>query len=153
MAIPPKHFPPVEGAAVPPPVPPAAPAKPKSSLPLHPGLTNAAQVALPLSADLRAAYQHLYDLYESAIQATSDAATLLLLNDAQSDLDDILTKDNLYALNQDTTLFGVLQTQIQSTNDGLDELQKKIALVASHIALAGQILAAINKVISLVPGL
>ncbi len=150
MAIPPKHFPPVEDAVVPPP---AAPAKPKSSLPLHPGLTNAAQIALPLPADLRAAYRDLYDLYESAIQATSDAATLLLLNDAQSNLDDILTKDNLYALNRDTTLFGVLQTQIQSTNDGLDDLKKKIALVASHIALAGQILAAINKVISLVPGL
>ena len=111
---------------------------------------NAAEVTLPLSAALRAAYQSLLGMYQASIDQTTDAAALQLLNDSYAEVNDILTKDNLYALKQDTTLFGVLQAQIQSTNDSLTALKAKIALVASHIALAAKIIDAINKVITMV---
>ena len=148
--IPPKRHPP----APPPPPPDLLPPQPPDSAAVLPGSSglsmNAAEVTLPLSAALRAAYQSLLGMYQASIDQTTDAAALQLLNDSYAEVNDILTKDNLYALKQDTTLFGVLQAQIQSTNDSLTALKAKIALVASHIALAAKIIDAINKVITMV---
>ena len=108
--------------------------------------------AIPLTPEVRAAYQHLYDLYEAAIEATADPGLLETLNASQTDVGNILTKDNMYQLHADTGLFTALQDQIKNTNDSLQTVKTQIAAVASHIALAGDIIAAIGKVLTLVPG-
>ena len=108
--------------------------------------------SIPLTPEVRASYQNLYDVYESAIEGTTDPGVLQLLNSSQADVDDILTKDNMYQFHADTALFSALQDQIKTTNDSLAALKGQIAAVASHIALAGNILAAIDKILTLVPG-
>lgn len=110
------------------------------------------QPTIPLTPEARAAYQDLYDKCEAAIENTADPAVLATLNDSQSNVDDILTKDAMYRLHADTALFEALLKQINDTNHDLQKLKDRVAAVASHIATAGAILAAINKVLTLVPG-
>lgn len=106
---------------------------------------------IPLTPEVRAAYQNLYDLYQAAIEDTADPGVLETLNASQTDVNNILTKDNMYQLQADTALFTALQDQIKSTNDNLQTVKTQIAAVASHIALAGDIIAAITKILTLVP--
>jgi uncharacterized protein YPO0396 len=56
----------------------------------------------------------------------------------------------LYQKTQDTNVFTSLQKQIKATNDGLTQLRSQITAIASHFAMAGEILVAINKVLSVV---
>ena len=108
---------------------------------------------IPLTDEIRAAYEDLNTKIESAIEATADAAILAALNASQQDVDDILTKDTQYRLHANTALFAALLAQINQTNDGLKTLQGQIAATASHIAAAGAVIGAIGKVLTLVPGL
>lgn len=110
------------------------------------------QPTIPLTTELRAAYQDLYDKYETAIENTTDPVVLQALNDSQTSVDSILTKDAMYRLHANTALFEALLSQINTTNDDLRKLETQIAAVASHIATAGEILTAINKVLTLIPG-
>lgn len=108
--------------------------------------------SLPLSATVRAAYQDLYDKIEAAIEGTADAAALEALNPMEAQVEDVLTKDAMYRLQANTQLFNALLQQIDETNAGLKKLQGQIAAIASHFAQAGDVLAAIDKVLSLVAG-
>lgn len=110
-------------------------------------------VEIPLPTELRQAYDDLYDTIEAAIEGTKDSAVLEALNARQADVDDVLTKDDMYRLNADTDLFNALCQQIKDTNEGLEELQKQISSIAAGFNEAGQVLAAINKVLSLIPGI
>lgn len=107
---------------------------------------------VPLTPELRAAYQDLYSRYETAIENTTDPVVLQALNDSQTNVDDILTKDATYRLHANTALFEDLLSQINNTNDDLEKLKTQIAAVASHIETAAEILTAINKVLTLVSG-
>jgi hypothetical protein len=107
---------------------------------------------IPLTADVRAAYQDLYNKIQAAIDSTMDQATLDALNAWQPEVDDVLTKDDMYKLNANTAIFTALQKQINYTNAGLKTLQGQIAAIASHFALAGDVISAIDKVLTLVPG-
>jgi hypothetical protein len=120
-------------------------------VPTQPPVPAAAPL-IPLSPEARAAYQSLYDTYEQAIEATTDPGLLATLEASQTDVDNILTKDNMYRLHADSTLFAALTTQIKGTSTDLQKIKAQVAAVASHIALAGNIIAAIDKVISIVPG-
>jgi hypothetical protein len=108
-------------------------------------------VTIPLTDDLRIAYRALYDQYEALIEATTDPGLLEALNASQTDVDNILTKDSMYRLHANTALYQALLEQINSTNDDLAALKKQIQTVASHVAEAGDVIAAITKVLSLVP--
>ena len=110
-------------------------------------------VTVPLSRDLRRAYEDLYASIETTIEGTRDAAVLQALNARQGDVDGILTKDDMYKLDANTKLFNALQQQIKDTNEGLQTLQKQIGSIAAGISEAGQVLGAINKVLSLIPGI
>ena len=110
-------------------------------------------VAIPLSTELRQAYQDLYASIEAAIEGTRDAAVLQALNARQGDVDDVLTQDDMYKLNVNTGLFNALQQQIKDTNEGLQMLEKQMASIAAGFNDAGQVMAAINKVLSLIPGI
>ena len=112
-----------------------------------------ANPAIPLSADARAAYQDLYNKMQTAIDSTMDLATLQALNAWQPKVELVLTEDDNYKLNADTALFDSLQQQINYVNQGLKTLRDQISSITSHVAMAGEIIAAINKVLTLVPGI
>ena len=118
----------------------------------EPGLAPS-PVEIPLSTELRKAYEDLYDTIEAAIEGTKDTALLEALNARQADVDNVLTKDDMYRLEANTALFKALCQQINDTNEGLKELQKQISSIAAGFNDAGQVLAAINKVLTLIPGL
>ena len=106
---------------------------------------------IPLTPGVKAAYQDLYDKIQAAIDSTMDLATLEALNRWQPEVDQVLRKDEEYKLSQDTNIFAALQKQIKYVNDGLTELRSEISSIASHFAMAGDIIAAINKILTLVP--
>jgi hypothetical protein len=107
---------------------------------------------VPLTPDVRAAYQDLYNKMQAALDNTMDADVVEALNAWQPQVDRILKQDDEYKLSADTNIFAALQQQIDSTNKGLKTLQDQISSIASHFAMAGDILAAINKVFTLIPG-
>jgi hypothetical protein len=108
-----------------------------------------ASPTLPLTPDVRAAYQALYDTIETAIEGTADVTALQALTTWQAEVDDVMDKDDIYRLNQNTDAFNALLTQINYTNTGLKTLQTQINATASHFATAGNILGAISKVLGL----
>jgi uncharacterized protein YaaN involved in tellurite resistance len=110
-------------------------------------------VTIPLSSDIRQAYEDLYDSIETAIETTSDTAVLEALNPMQAQVDAVLTKDDMYKLKANTKLFNALQQQIRDTNQGLQNLQQQIGSIAAGFSEAGQVLAAVNKVLTLIPGM
>ena len=110
------------------------------------------QPVIPLTPDVRAAYQNLYDKYEAAIENTTDPTLLAELNSSQADVDDVLSKDDMYRLHANAALFQELLDQINCTNAGLKTLQAEIAATASRIKAIGDILSAINQVVTLIPG-
>ncbi len=81
-----------------------------------------------------------------------DLATVQALNAWRDEVDQVLTKDDEYKLSADTAIFEALRTQISYTNQGLKTLRGQISSIASHFAMAGDIIAAIDKVLTLVPG-
>ena len=107
------------------------------------------QPPIPLTPELRAAYQDLYNQIEVAIEGTADPVALQALNAQQAQVDDILRKDDLYRLGANTTAFNALLKQINDTNSGLKTLQGQIASTASHFATADKIIGAISKVFGL----
>lgn len=109
-------------------------------------------VQIPLPEDLRAAYEALEDKYETAIENTTDPGVLETLNSSRDNVDDTLTKDALYRIEANTALYEALAQQIKDTNDELGELQKQIQAISSGVSTFADILGAINKVLSLIPG-
>jgi hypothetical protein len=93
----------------------------------------------------------LYDKIQAEIDGTMDPVALAALNAMQPQVDDVLTKDALYKLSQNTALFAALRQQISDVNNGLQALKAQIASTASHFAMAGDIIAAINKILTLIP--
>lgn len=110
------------------------------------------EVSIPLSPEVRAAYQDLYDKIQAAIDSTMDRTALEALNPQLYAVDQVLTRDDMYKLTQDTAVFAELKSQINSVNQGLKTLRAEIAATASHFATAGAIIAAIDKVLTLIPG-
>ncbi|MGB6725771.1 MAG: hypothetical protein WBE74_07680 [Terracidiphilus sp.] len=117
-----------------------------------PGSKLPASPTIPLTPDVKAAYQDLYNKMQAAIDSTMDAAALEALNAWQPQVDQILKQDDLYKMSLDTNIFAALEQQISDTNKGLKTLQTQISSIASHFAMAGDIIAAINKVLTLIPG-
>ena len=111
-----------------------------------------ASPTIPLTPDVRAAYQDLYNKVQAALDNTMDADVVEALNTWQPQVDRILKQDDEYKLTSDTNIFTALQQQISDTNKGLKTLQDQISSIAAHFAMAGDIIAAINKVLTLVPG-
>ncbi len=109
--------------------------------------------AIPLADDVRKAYQDLNNTLQAAIEGTTNAAALEALNTAQAQVDDVLTKDAMFRLHANTALFNALLTQINQTNDELQTLQNQIQSITTGFNRAGEILAAINKVLSFIPGI
>lgn len=106
---------------------------------------------IPLPPEVRAAYQDLYDKMQAALDSTMDEAVVEALNQWQPEVDQVLRKDDLYKIATNTSNLDALQTQIDYANTGLKTLQGQIESIVSHLAMAGDIVAAIDKVLTLVP--
>ncbi|MGA3345261.1 MAG: hypothetical protein ABSC76_10370 [Terracidiphilus sp.] len=107
---------------------------------------------IPLTPELRADYQNVYDKIQAGIDSTMDEATIEALNTWLPEVDQVLTKDDEYKLSADTAVFEALKTQINYTNQGLKTLRDQISAIASDFAMAGDVIAAIDKVLAFVPG-
>lgn len=125
---------------------------PPGNTPLAPPAPPAGPV-IPLTPEVRAAYQDLYDSMQKALDSNMDLATIQLLNQWQPQIDLVLTKNDLYRLTQDTAVFAALKKQVCDVNNGLRTLQGQVSSIASHFATAAAILGAINKLLTLIPGL
>jgi uncharacterized protein YdcH (DUF465 family) len=106
--------------------------------------------SIPLSADLRAAYEDLRAKIDTAMQNTADPAALQSMIATYQGIDDLLTMDTEYQLHADTAKFTALLGKINDANDGIKMLKAKIAAVAGGFAGAGAVLAAASKVLTLV---
>jgi hypothetical protein len=111
-----------------------------------------AGISIPLTPEVRAAYQDLYNQIQTAIDSTMDEAALEALNPRWYEVDQVLTKDDEYRLSHDTAIFAALKIQIDSTNQGLKTLRGEIQSIASHVAMAGAVISAIDKLLTLIPG-
>ena len=107
---------------------------------------------IPLTLDVRAAYQDLYNKIQAELDDTMDETAIEALNAWQPEVDQVLRKDDLYKLAKDTAVLDALLKQINFINQGLKTLRNQISSTASHFAMAGDIIAAIDKVLTLVPG-
>ena len=123
------------------------PSKPVAQNAVPPG-----PVQIPLTPALRAAYQDLYNKYEKTIENTTDVGTLEAMNASQLDVDNILTKDDEYRLAANTALYDALLLQINTTNSDLETIKAQLLAISSGISTFGDILGAINKVLSLISG-
>lgn len=119
--------------------------------PTPPG-TVPASPTIPLTPEIRAAYLALSRQLEDSIENTADLAALEALNPAKQNVDNVLTKDNMYRLHADTALFSALLKQINDTNTGLQTLKTQVAAIEGHFAQAAGILSAINKLLTFIPG-
>jgi hypothetical protein len=108
---------------------------------------------IPLAPEVRQAYQNLYDKMQDAIQKTTNVALLQALNTWQGEVDDVLTKDNMYRLQATSALFDALLKQINDTNDGLEKLKGQIEDISAGFQEAGQVLGAIKQVLAFIPGI
>ena len=117
---------------------------PMSDLPANP--------SIPLTPEARTAYEDLYKKIQKGIDSTMDLAVIQPLNMWWKEVDQVLTEDDLYKKTKDTEVFDRLQKQINHTNEGLATLKDQISAIASHFALAGEIMAAIEKVLTIIPG-
>jgi hypothetical protein len=108
---------------------------------------------IPLPADVRAAYEAVYAKTQAAIVGTTDFTLLTALNATRDDIGGLISADDQYRISQNTAQFEALLKSINATNAGLKTLQTTIAGVAVKIGRFGEVAGAINKVLSLVPGI
>lgn len=107
---------------------------------------------IPLSPEVKTAYADLYNRIQAALDNTMNLALIQALNQWQPQVDQVLTMDDEYTLKKDTAIFVALQKQIKDVNIGLATLRSQISAISSHFAMAADIIAAIDKVLTLVPG-
>jgi len=106
---------------------------------------------IPLTPDVRKAYEELYGQYESAIEATADTQLLEQLNTSQLAVAKVISLDDDAIIAKNTEAFAAVLTQIEVANKGLDALKAEIAKIAGDIQVYAGILSGIEKVLSMVP--
>lgn len=114
---------------------------------------NSGQPEIPLSVELRTAYEELDAQYEDAIENTSDPALHASLLASQDAVGQVISLDNDARIKQNTDAFSALLGQMNVTNQGLSDLKDQIDRVTGHIAMFAGIVNGINKVLSLFPGI
>ena len=106
---------------------------------------------VPLASNIREAYENLSTRYQAAFNANPDYGFRLEVRDWKTDVDNILEKDAIYRHDENTALLEAIQTEIEETNLDLVRIKAQIAAVAADFALVGDVLTAIDKVLTLLP--
>jgi hypothetical protein len=107
---------------------------------------------IPLSPSVKAAYVALNAKIEEAIESSPPLDVLVSLNAAQTEVDEVLSEDTEAELKADTALFNDLKSRIDAVSTRLKDLKVQLAGIASDISVAGDVIEAIDKVLSLLPG-
>lgn len=107
---------------------------------------------IPLTLEVRTAYQNLLDTYEAAIENSNDPGVLEALNSSRMNVDNVLTKDAIYRIKSTTALYEALLQQVSGANEELKALQAQMLAISSGISTFGDVLSAIGKVLTLIPG-
>jgi len=115
--------------------------------------TVPANPEIPLAPDVLTAYKSLYDQYESAIENTTDTTLLEKLNTSQQAVADVINLNNQAILNQNTDTFAKVLTQIGVANKAISDLKAQIEKIAKDIGMYAGILAGIDKVLGMIPGI
>ena len=108
---------------------------------------------IPLAPDVLAAYDALYEQYETAIEGTADPKLSASLQASQLAVSQVIQQNNQYILNQNTAAYEAILKQINKANQGLSDLQKQIDKIHGDISLYAGIVGGIAKVLTLVPGI
>jgi septal ring factor EnvC (AmiA/AmiB activator) len=105
----------------------------------------------PLPPDVRTAYEDTYAKLQTAIENSADPVLLTLLNDSRMAIADVITADNQYRISQDDASFAALNKKFTAANDSLKTLQAQMEGIAKKVGAVASALAAVNKLVSLVP--
>ena len=108
---------------------------------------------IPLSADVRASYEDVYAKNQAAINSTNDFELLKSLNESQTAIGNLLSADDQYRIHADDAKYKEILAQLAQTNAGLDALQNKIAGIAGEFGVLADVVGAITKLLTIVPGL
>ena len=103
--------------------------------------------------DLGDTYQETYDAIGRAYWDASDVASKDLIHGTQEAMAKIITAIDEDDLAHNTTLFMELRPKINAVNAALEEIKDNIAKITKNIDTAEDVLAAINKLLSLMPGI
>ena len=103
------------------------------------------------NADPGDAYQALFDALGRAYWEASTVENKDLIHGAQESVGEIITAIDEQELADNTALFNQLAPKIKATNDALKKIQDQINNITRNISTAASVLAAIAKVLSLVP--
>lgn len=103
--------------------------------------------------DPGAAYQAAYDALGRAYWDASDIQSKDLIHGTQEAIGDILTAIDGQQLATNTALFIELTPKIKAINVALTQIQTEITKITKNINTAANVIAAINKVMSLFPNL
>jgi hypothetical protein len=122
-----------------------------ASQPLNPAGTPGAP-SIPLTPEQRAAYRDLYEQLEIAIENSNDPGVHGTLLTAQQNVENVIYNDDQYRFQANTALYDTLAGQISDTNTQLKTLQTQIQAVSAGVSTFASILAAVDKVLTLVPG-
>ena len=101
--------------------------------------------------DLIVAYRQAFQVLKDAYWHASDIPTKDLIYGVQTSIGQLLTLLNEQQLAENTADFTTLIPQMKSINDSLAEVKQSIDKITRDFQTASTILAAINKVISLLP--
>ena len=114
---------------------------------------SAAASTVLQSLDPGTIYQAAYDALGKAYWDASDINNKDLIHGAQQAIGDILTAIDEQQLAANTELFIQLKPKLKAINDALTQIQKQITNITKNIDTAATVISAINKVLSLWPGL
>jgi hypothetical protein len=106
---------------------------------------------LPPNPDLAAAYQQAYDALGTAYWDASDIASKDLLHGTQEAIGDIITALDEDAIAGNTAAFTALNAKVKAVNVQLQEIKDSISTITKNIDTASTVLAAVSKVLSLLP--
>lgn len=102
-------------------------------------------------ADLADAYQHLYDQLGKAYWHATDIDSKDLIHGTQMAIGDLLTALDEDELAGNTAQFTALLPKVKAVNDALKRVQESINQITKDIDTASMVLAAVNKLLTLVP--
>jgi len=107
--------------------------------------------SLPQNPDIAAAYQQAFDALGTAYWDASDPTSKALIRGTKDAIGDIITVLDEQDLATNTAAFLALTPKMKAINDQLKQIEASINQITKNIDTVSSVLAAANKVLSLLP--